>query len=96
MGTSQKTVSLIISRLLKTTIFYVARTVHFEMKLYNNQPNAQDFKFSSLFASALHVSGVLYAHLQEALCTNLAVVLVGWAWCQRPSQARALTPYSGD
>jgi hypothetical protein len=40
-------------------IFYVVMTVHFEMKLYNNQRNAQVFKFISLFTSALHVSGFL-------------------------------------
>jgi hypothetical protein len=44
-------------------------TVQFEMKLYNNQRNAQVFLFISLFASVLLVSGFLQAYLQEALCT---------------------------
>jgi hypothetical protein len=32
--------------------FYVVRTMHFGMKLYNDQRNAQVF---NLFASALHI-----------------------------------------
>jgi hypothetical protein len=44
---------------------YVVMTVHFEMKLYNDQSNTQFFKFIYLFTSALHVSGFLLAHLQR-------------------------------
>jgi hypothetical protein len=43
-------------------LFYVVRTVHFGMKLYDDQRNAQVF---NLFTSALHVSGFLLAHLQR-------------------------------
>jgi hypothetical protein len=35
------------------------------MKLYNDQLNAQAFKFIYLFTSALHVSGFLLAHFQR-------------------------------
>jgi hypothetical protein len=40
--------------------FYDVRTVHFEMKFYNNQRNAQVFLFISLFTAALHVSGFFF------------------------------------
>jgi hypothetical protein len=49
-------------------LFYVVRTVHFGMKLYNDQLDAQVFKyilFYYLFTSALQVSGLLLAHLQR-------------------------------
>jgi ATP-dependent phosphoenolpyruvate carboxykinase len=38
--------------------FYVVRTVHFKMKLYNDQRNAHVFVFISLSTSALLVSGL--------------------------------------
>jgi hypothetical protein len=47
------------------TKFYIVRTMHFGIKLYNDQRNAQLFKFVYLFTSALHVSGFLLAHLQR-------------------------------
>jgi hypothetical protein len=36
-----------------------------QIKLYNDQRNAQVFKFIYLFTSALHVSGFLLAHFQR-------------------------------
>jgi hypothetical protein len=46
-------------------IFYIVRTVHFGMKLYNDQRNVQVFNFICVFTSALQVSGFLLAHLQR-------------------------------
>jgi hypothetical protein len=45
--------------------FCVVRTVHFGMKFYNDQSNAQVLNFIYLFTSALHVSSFLLAHLQR-------------------------------
>jgi hypothetical protein len=55
----------------KSHKFYVVRTAHFGMKLYNDQCNAQIFKFIYLFTSALHVSGFLLAHLQRQVYVQL-------------------------
>jgi hypothetical protein len=47
-------------------LLYGVRTVHFGMKLYNDQLNAQVLiYFIYLFTSALHVSGFLLAHLHR-------------------------------
>jgi hypothetical protein len=45
--------------------FYVVRTVHFVMKLCNDQRNAQVCLFIYLSTSALHVSGFLLAHFRR-------------------------------
>jgi hypothetical protein len=45
-------------------VFCVVKTVHFGIKLYNDQGNAQVF---NLFISALHVSGFLLTHLQRQM-----------------------------
>jgi hypothetical protein len=52
-------------------IFPAVRIVHFEMKLYSDQRNAQGFNFLYPFTSALHVSGFLLAHIQRKLYTCL-------------------------
>jgi hypothetical protein len=44
--------------------FCVVRTVHFGIKLYNDQRNAQVFNFIYLFTSALHALGFLLVHPQ--------------------------------
>jgi hypothetical protein len=48
---------------------YVVTTVHFGMKLYNDQRNAQGFNFIYIFTSALHVSDFLLAHFQRQVYT---------------------------
>jgi hypothetical protein len=47
--------------------FYVVRTVHFGMKLYNDQRNAQVFNLFYLFTSVLYVSDFLLSHLQRQM-----------------------------
>jgi hypothetical protein len=64
---------------------YVVKTVHFGIKLYNDQHNAQVFKFIYLFSSPSHVSGFLLAHLQKQVY-NFKPAGYGVS-------ARALTPY---
>jgi hypothetical protein len=58
--TSRNIISIIL-------VFFVLRTVHFEIKLYNNVIHI--FLFISLFTSALNVSGFLLAHLQRHVYT---------------------------
>jgi hypothetical protein len=50
------------NKIVSYVIFYALRTVHFGMKLYNDQRNAQVF---NVFVSALHVSSFLLAQLQR-------------------------------
>jgi hypothetical protein len=65
--------------------FHVLRALHFRMKLYNDQRNAQVF---NLFIYLLLPSLVL-AHLQRQ-------VVQVWLWCQRPGAGdlRLETPYT--
>jgi hypothetical protein len=61
------------------------------LKLYNDQRNAQVFKFIYLLTSALHVSGFLLAH------PHRQVFKFGSGF-KSPEyvSTRALTPYPGD
>jgi hypothetical protein len=63
--------------------FYVVRTMHFGMKLYNDQRNAQVFNLFIYFL----LPNVFWAFFQPIFrgrCTNSAVIQVFWVWCQRP------------
>jgi hypothetical protein len=63
--------------------FYDVRTVHFGMKLYNDQRNAQVF---NLFIY-LHLPYMFRAFFQpifRGTCTSSAVVEVSWALFQSP------------
>jgi hypothetical protein len=42
------------------------KQITIQHKLYNNQRNAQRFLFTSLFTSALHVSGFIETYFQES------------------------------
>jgi hypothetical protein len=71
--------------------FYVVRIVHFEVKLYNDQRNAQVLIY--LFTSAVHFSGFLLAHLQRQVYVQLG------QWFKTPGygvSARSLKPYPRD
>jgi hypothetical protein len=63
--------------------FYVLRTVHFGMKLCNDQRNAQCF---NLFIYLLlpYMFRAFYYPIFRGRCTTSAVVQVSWVWCQRP------------
>jgi hypothetical protein len=61
--------------------FYVVRTVHFRMKLYNDQHNVQVF---NLFIYLLlpYMFRAFFKPIFRGRCTNSAVVLVSWVWCK--------------
>jgi hypothetical protein len=64
-------------------MFYVVRTVHFGMKLYNHQRNAQGFNlFIYLLLPYMFRSYI--RPIFRGKCTTSAVVQVSWVWCQRP------------
>jgi hypothetical protein len=61
---------------------YVVRTVHFGMKLYNDQRNAQVF---NLFIYLLlpYMFRAFFKPFFRGKCTTSAVVEVCWVWCRR-------------
>jgi hypothetical protein len=66
-----------------TDKFYVARTVlHFGMKLYNDQRNAQVL---NLFIYLLppYMFRDVFKPIFKDRCTTSAVVQISWLWCQR-------------
>jgi hypothetical protein len=72
--------------------FYAVRTVHFGMKLYNDQANTQVLKFIYLFTSGLHVLGFLIAHLQRQVYNfGSGLSLMGTV-----RNSRSCTPVSED
>jgi hypothetical protein len=62
---------------------YVVGTVHFGMKLYNDQRNAQVF---NLFIYLLlpYMFRAFFKPIFRGRCINSAVVQVSWVWCHRP------------
>jgi hypothetical protein len=79
-GMSQSILDLESRRRLK---LYIVRTVHFGMKLYNNQRNPQ---FLNLFFYLLltYMFRAFSYPIIRGRCTYSAVVQVSWVWCQRP------------
>jgi hypothetical protein len=67
------------------TIFYVVRTVHLEMKLYNDQRNAHVFNIF-IYLLMPYMFRAFFKPIFRGRRTLLAVVLISWA----------LKPYPGD
>jgi hypothetical protein len=67
----------------KNSKVYVVRAMHFGMKLYNDQRNAQVF---NLFTYLLlpYVFWAFFWPIFRGRCTNSAMVQVSRVWCQRP------------
>jgi hypothetical protein len=68
-----------------THIFYAVRNVHFEIKLYGEQSNAQVF---NLFIYLLlpYMFRAFFKLIFRGRCTNSAVVQVSWVWCTTASE----------
>jgi hypothetical protein len=66
-------------------LFCVVRTVHFGVKEYNYQRNAQ---FLNLFIYLLlpYMFRAFFQPIFRGRRTNSAVVYVSWVWYQRPAQ----------
>jgi hypothetical protein len=63
--------------------FYFVRTVHFGMKLCNDQRNAQVFNLF-IYLRLSYMFRAFFKPIFRGRCTNSAVVQVCWVWCQRP------------
>jgi hypothetical protein len=65
--------------------FHVVRTVHFGMKLYNYQHNAQVF---NLFVYLLlsYMFRAFFHPIFRGRCTTSAVVQAPWVGCHRPAE----------
>jgi hypothetical protein len=68
--------------------FYVVRAVHFGMKLYNDQRNAQGFN--------LFINLLLPYMFQASFSPSSEAGVQIWQWFKPPVSAQVLTPYPGD
>jgi hypothetical protein len=80
----QKLIYLVDSLKPSRLKFYAVRTVHFGMKMYNDQRNAQVF---NLFIYLLqpYMFRAFFEPIFRGRCTISAVVQVSWLWFQRAS-----------
>jgi hypothetical protein len=77
--------------------FYYVRTMHFGMKLYNDQTNAQVLNLFIYFC--LTCFGLFFQPIFRGRCTNSAVAQISWVWYQRPgdlNHCRICIPASED
>jgi hypothetical protein len=65
------------------TFFYIVRTVHFGVKLYDDQRNAQVFNIFIYLLPSYTFRAFFYS-IFRGRCTISAVVQVSWVWFQRP------------
>jgi hypothetical protein len=67
---------------LFTLFFNAVRTMHFGLKLYNDQRNTQVFHLF-IYLLLPYTFWAFFKSIFRGMCTDSAAVQVSWVWCQR-------------